>query len=106
MSAPPPGVPPHCVHSERRTSTRWFETTDRGAWHLTEVHLHPVHLRKRSDASDCRRVSYGTQGDIESVAQMTPRQLTELFEKVSGSGLLKKDYDERQVPPVLLLLTY
>jgi len=36
------------------------------------------------------------QGDIESVAQMSPKGLTELFEKVSGSGQLKKEYEERQ----------
>ncbi len=43
------------------------------------------------------------QGDIESVAQMTPKQLTELFEKVSGSGLLKTDYEARQVGFVVIL---
>lgn len=62
------------------------------------VHLHPVRFRKQTHVSNLCRITCGIQGDIESVAQMTPRQLTELFEKVSGSGLLRKDYEERQVP--------
>lgn len=36
------------------------------------------------------------QGDIESVAQMNPKELTSLFEAVSGSEDLRKDYDEAQ----------
>ena len=33
------------------------------------------------------------QGDVESVASKTPRELTALLEAVSGSGALKADYE-------------
>jgi structural maintenance of chromosome 1 len=33
------------------------------------------------------------QGDIESVAGMSPKALTEMLEKVSGSGAFRKDYE-------------
>lgn len=33
------------------------------------------------------------QGDVESVAQRSPMQLTEMFESISGSGELKEEYD-------------
>lgn len=36
------------------------------------------------------------QGDIESVAAMNPKELTALFEAVSGSEALRKDYDVAQ----------
>ncbi|KAK9820343.1 hypothetical protein WJX72_009251 [[Myrmecia] bisecta] len=34
------------------------------------------------------------QGDIESVAAMSARDLTNLFEQISGADALRKDYDE------------
>ena len=36
----------------------------------------------------------GLQGDIEKVASRTPEQLTQLFEQISGSDALAKDYAE------------
>lgn len=33
------------------------------------------------------------QGDIESVAGMSPKALTEMLEKVSGSGAFRRDYE-------------
>lgn len=33
------------------------------------------------------------QGDIESVAGMSPKALTDMLEKVSGSAAFKKDYE-------------
>ncbi len=37
------------------------------------------------------------QGDIESVAAMNPKELTVLFEAVSGSEALRREYEEAQV---------
>ena len=34
-----------------------------------------------------------SQGDIESVASKSPKQLTELFEHISGSEALRAEYD-------------
>lgn len=34
------------------------------------------------------------QGDIEAVAAKSPAALTELFEQISGSGSLKRRYEE------------
>lgn len=34
------------------------------------------------------------QGDVEGVASKSPKDLTELIEQISGSGELKKEYDE------------
>ena len=34
------------------------------------------------------------QGDVESIASKSPKELTELFEKISGSGALRRAYDE------------
>jgi len=36
------------------------------------------------------------QGDIESVAQMSPKDLTAMFETISGSAALRKEYDEAE----------
>jgi hypothetical protein len=36
------------------------------------------------------------QGDIENVAQMSPKDLTNLFEHISGSGALKVEYEEQE----------
>ncbi len=36
------------------------------------------------------------QGDIESVAAMQPRDVTTLFESISGSEALRKDYEAKQ----------
>ena len=36
------------------------------------------------------------QGDIESVAQMSPKDLTAMFETISGSGALRKEYEEAE----------
>jgi chromosome segregation ATPase len=35
-----------------------------------------------------------SQGDIEKVASRSPEQLTQLFEQISGSDALAKDYSE------------
>jgi hypothetical protein len=43
-----------------------------------------------------RQAFFPPQGDIESVAQMNPKELTSVFEAVSGSEDLRKDYDEAQ----------
>ncbi|KAJ3442828.1 structural maintenance of chromosomes smc family member [Anaeramoeba flamelloides] len=34
------------------------------------------------------------QGDVQSIADKSPKELTELLEKISGSSELKKEYDE------------
>lgn len=34
------------------------------------------------------------QGDIESVAAMSPKDLTAMFEVISGSDAYRKDYDD------------
>lgn len=34
------------------------------------------------------------QGDIESIAGLSPKQLTDLLEQVSGSATFKKEYDD------------
>jgi hypothetical protein len=34
------------------------------------------------------------QNEVEAVAQKSPKQLTELLERISGSEELKKDYEE------------
>ena len=36
------------------------------------------------------------QGDIENVAQMSPKDLTNLFETISGSASLRKEYEESE----------
>jgi len=58
------------------------------------------------DAYDAQLKAYGIlvkarnflvfQGDIESVASMSPAGLTEMFEHVSGSGALKAAYEEAE----------
>ena len=40
--------------------------------------------------------AYLQQGDIESVAAMQPRDVTTLFESISGSEALRKDYEAKQ----------
>lgn len=37
------------------------------------------------------------QGDVESIASKNPKELTALFEQISGSEELKKDYEELEV---------
>lgn len=37
------------------------------------------------------------QGDVESIASKNPKELTGLFEQISGSEELKKDYEELEV---------
>ncbi|CAM6028343.1 unnamed protein product [Sphagnum balticum] len=37
------------------------------------------------------------QGDVESIASKSPKELTGLFEQISGSEDLKKDYEELEV---------
>lgn len=33
---------------------------------------------------------------MESIAQRTPKELTQMFEEISGSADLAKDYDEKK----------
>ena len=40
------------------------------------------------------------QGDIESVAAMQPRDVTTLFESISGSEALRKDYQAKEAEKV------
>lgn len=37
------------------------------------------------------------QGDVESIAQKSPTELTQLFEVISGSSDMKKDYDDAKL---------
>jgi structural maintenance of chromosome 1 len=41
----------------------------------------------------CINYSDHTKGDVESIAQKSPKDLTALFEQISGSDELKKDYE-------------
>ena len=36
------------------------------------------------------------QGDVESIAERSPKELTALFEQISGSDAFKEDYGERR----------
>lgn len=36
------------------------------------------------------------QGDIEAVAQKSPKELTDLFEQIAGTDALRKDYEEAE----------
>lgn len=59
-----------------------------------------------ADAYNARLESYGIlvkarnflvfQGDIENVAQMSPKDLTNLVETISGSGALKREYEDAE----------
>lgn len=37
------------------------------------------------------------QGDIENVAQMSPKDLTAMFETISGSAALRREYEEAEI---------
>ncbi|KAG5190386.1 structural maintenance of chromosomes 1 protein [Tribonema minus] len=45
------------------------------------------------DNSPQHNASAILQGDVESIAARSPKELTELFEQISGSDALKKEYD-------------
>ena len=44
-------------------------------------------------------MKFGTsrQGDVESIASKNPKELTALFEQISGSEDYKKDYEDLEV---------
>lgn len=44
------------------------------------------------------------QGDVESIAQKSPEELTHLFEVISGSDELKKEHDELKEKAELVLI--
>ena len=58
-------------------------------------HARKDQCRRQRQTWHCMRMC--AQGDIESVAGMSPKALTEMLEKVSGSGAFRKDYEALEV---------
>ena len=82
------GAAPGCCHWMQPGAGCWVPAA---AGPLLPAPPPPPH---RTAASYRRLHRAVLQGDIENVAQMQPRDLTALFEAISGSGAYRQQYEE------------